>query len=245
MKISDFLAIAPMFASEDKTRPTLSESFRLGNRVFVSDESQALVAKLPQCALVMPETHDKLQKGICDKTLQYIEAIESKIDAGEYVWYGYGDISGAVSEAVANLEPEMMRLRMNMLDSDDPDNDGMPYSVRLVQERHSAVIMANPARTVVNGYNASLIAGLIKNFGPVEAYAAKDDPHAELYFRGDNWKCIVMPLRVGGYDSSVHYWCYHAIADAKTGELIHAFGHTVNIDVLRFPAYKKEVEVGQ
>jgi hypothetical protein len=130
----------------------------------------------------------------------------------------------------------MMWLRANSPDDDDPDADGSPDSVRYVHEAFTSVIMANGQRSVIAGYYASLIAGLSKFYGSVSAYADTCDPHAPLFFQGDNWRCIVMPRLVKPHGNNFE-WDYYggcSIADAKTGALVRPRNERKpDIDVLR------------
>ena len=103
---------------------------------------------------------------------------------------------------------------MNLPD-DDPDEDFEPDSVRHVHSVFTSVIMPNPARSVVAGYYASLIYGLVHLFGPADAYSDVRNPHDMLFFQGSCWKCVLMPRLAKGFSHS-----YCAIADAITGKLV-------------------------
>ena len=237
MNVEEFLSIAQMFASEDGSRQSLGTSFRYGHHLFVTDAKIALIKDASGLdADEIGQTTDAAQRNVGNRLIkEHIERICSAIDSDKYCEYDLCDIGNAVCELFASIEPEMMSLRANSSDPDDLDNDGMPDSVRFVHDRYSVVIMANPARSVISGYYASLIAGLVTNFGPVTAYADKNDANAEMYFRADNWSCILMPRKTYGYDDGSHY-LYTSIADARTGELVHRRGSTININALRFNA---------
>ncbi len=100
--------------------------------------------------------------------------------------------------------------------------------------------MANPARSVIAGYYASLIAGLMKYHGPVEAYADASDPHAMLYFRGPDWNCALMPRMVCSKGTSWEWNRFGgcSIADAWTGSLVYGRDEEGNPDM---DALRKEV----
>jgi len=222
MKASDFLAIAPMFASEDGTRKAFETSFRHGHHLFATDGRIALVT----------DAYSLDTDGI-------FETREKDVYCGKYRGYGLCNIGEAVCAAFANLEPDMMLLRANKPWPDDPDDDGKPDSVREVHNAFVSIILANPARTVIAGDYASLIFGLVRHYGPVEAFADPNNPHAELYFRGDNWRCVLMPLRIvsSPFRSVADMFYGRAISDAATGELVHKRSDgEVNIDALRFPS---------
>ena len=235
MTASEFMAIAPMFASEDGSRKSLSASFRLGHHLFVTDGRIALVGDASGLdADEIRGTSDASQMNVGNRLLnEHISVVESKIDSGAYCEYDLRNIGEAVCEVFASIEPEMMWLRMNEPDPDNLDSDGIPNSVRYVHDTFSVIIMANPARTVISGYYASLIVGLMGYFGSVRAYADKDDPHAELYFSGDNWDCVLMPRRVKDHGDGWDNYLGCAIADAASGQLVHRRGSTINVDALR------------
>jgi len=247
MKVDEFLSIAPMFADEDGTRKELCTSFRYGHNLFVTDGRIALVGDATSLdADYIHNTADVKQQKIGDRLLKkHIEPIWDKIDSGAYCEYDLYDVDNAVCEVFASIEPEMMYLRTHDLDPESLDNNVTLDSVRHVHDKFSVVIMANPARSVISGYYASLIAGLVKYYGPVHAYADKDNPHAELYFRGNNWHCVLMPRRVDSIGSS-NWDCYLgcSIADAEIGELVHRRGSTINIDALRFYEARSKQEGG-
>ena len=216
------MAIAPMFTSEDVMRPALREPFRHGDHLFATDGRIALVCRSGTSDGIK-ETDDVQQKSIGERIInEHVKACEVCIERCQYQKYELGKISDAVCAAFANVEPEMMWLRMNEPDEDDPDDDFEPDSVRHIHEVFTAVIMADPARSVVAGYYASLIMGLENNFGPVEAFANTDNPEAELFFRGPDWKCVLMPRRAksGGVNHEWNYYGGCAIADAQTGKLV-------------------------
>ena len=63
MTASEFMAIAPMFASEDVTRPSLHEPFRCGDRLFVTDGRIALAHRAQFTDLCkIAETTDEGQR---------------------------------------------------------------------------------------------------------------------------------------------------------------------------------------
>lgn len=224
MTIDEFRAIAPMFASEDVTRPSFHTPFRYKDYMFVTDGRIALACRFYGFSFGgIAETTNARQKDIGERIIRnHIEATEAKIDSGKYCGYGMCSITEAVVAAFANVEPEMMYLRSKILDDDDPEADCLPNSVRYVHEAFTAVILANPARSMIAGYYASLIAGLMKYQGPVEAYADRNDPHAMLYFRGKNWCCQLMP-RIVEKRGSNFMWDFYggcAISDASTGDLV-------------------------
>lgn len=238
---SEFMAIAPMFASEDVTRPALSEPFRCGDRLFVTDGRIALASARLTGLCKIAETTDKNRQGLGISIMSMVEMNEEKIAKGLLEGYGLCSMTEAVVAAFANVEPEMMWLRANEPDEDepdedDPDADGSPDSVRHVHESFTCVIMANPARSVIAGYYASLIAGLMKYYGPVEAYADRNDPNAMLYFRGPDWNCALMPLKVcsKGMNWDWNYYGRCAIADAWTGKLVHGRDEEGNPDLDAF-----------
>lgn len=243
MTASEFMAIAPMFASDDVTRPSLHEPFRCGDRLFATDGRIALAHRARFTELCkITETTDERRLGLGKSIIGIVEMNEAKIAKGEYKGYGLCSITEAVVAAFANVEPEMMWLRANELDDDDPDANGSPDSVRHVHEQFTCVIMANPARSLIAGYYASLIAGLVKYHGPVEAYSDENDQHAMLYFRGPDWNCALMPRMVGTKGSHLE-WRYFggcSIADAWTGNLVHGCDEENNpdIDALRKGAAK-------
>lgn len=223
MTASEFMSIAPMFASEDVARPTLREPFRCRDHLFATDGRIALVhrARLTELCRIA-ETTDEKRPGLGKSLMSMVEQSDAKIASGKYQGYGLCSMWEAVVAAFANVEPEMMWLRANALDDDDPAADGLPDSVRHVHESFTCVIMANPARSLIAGYYASLIAGLVKYHGPVEAYADENDPHAKLYFRGPDWNCVLMPRKVGikGANWEWSYFGGCSIADAWTGTLV-------------------------
>ena len=223
MTASEFMAIAPMFASEDVCRPSMCHPFRHKNNLFVTDGRIALACDASGLdADEIQETKDKMQRHIGDRIVNdHLKECEDKIESGEYRSYSLDGVCGAVCAAFANVEPEMMWLRMNEPD-DDPAENFEPDSVRFVHQTFTAVIMANPARSVISGYYASLIVGLMANFGPVDAFANLKDTHDRLYFRGPRWKCVLMP-RLTKSRGVCFEWNYYggcAIADAKTGKLV-------------------------
>lgn len=220
MTASEFMAIGPMFASEDVTRPSLNEPFRCGGHLFATDGRIALVHRAMSTELSrIAETPDESRLNIGKSIMDMVELNDAKIARGKYRSYGLGSISAAAIAAFANVEPKMMWLRANEPDEDDPDADCSPNSVRHVHETFTSVIMANPARSLIAGYYASLIAGLEKYHGPVEAYADVSDPNAMLYFRGDYWNCMLMPICTSCNSGNLKYYSGHAIADARTGRL--------------------------
>lgn len=224
MTASEFMAIAPMFASEDVTRPSLHEPFRCGDRLFATDGRIALAYRARFTELCkITETTDEKRRSLGKSIMGMIESNDAKIASGKYQGFGLCSMMEAVIAAFANVEPAMMWLRANEPDEDDPDADGSPDSVRHVHVSFTAVIMANPARSLIAGYYASLIAGLVKYHGPVEAYADENDPHAMLYFRGPDWNCVLMPRKVG-IKGANREWSYYfggcSIADAWTGTLV-------------------------
>ena len=141
----------------------------------------------------------------------------------------------------------MVMLRARVPDDEDPIADGSPDTVRYVHETLTAVIMANPARSIIAGYYASLIAALVRYHGPVEAYADMNDPHAELYFRGANWHCVLMPRLTRSRDIWWDFYGGCAISDASTGELVWSRNtdESLDIDTLRAGRPKIEVEVAK
>ena len=207
------MAIAPLFASEnDVPRPAFNTPFRHGGHLFASDGRIALVCSDTGS---VKETEDEMQKHIGNRLINdHIKTCEESIANCKYRRFDLGKLSEAVCAAFANVEPDMMELRMNLPD-DDPDEDFEPDSVRHVHSIFTSVIMANPARSVVAGYYASLIYGLDKIFGPAEAYSDVRNPHDMLFFLGSCWKCVLMPRLAKGF---IHSHC--AIADAITGKLV-------------------------
>lgn len=246
MNTYEFMSIAPMFASEDKTRPAICASFRHGNNLFVTDGRIALVADARRLdADRIMTTGNKQQKNIGDKVLDYIRVIKSDIERHAYCGYGLCSIREAVCAVVADLEPDMMVLRANECDDDDPGDFGLPDSVRFIHDKFSMVIMANPARSVISGYYASLIVGLMKHFGPVAAYADSRNPHKPLYFQGDDWHCVLMPRRVDGFGVCFGWdYCGCAVADAATGDIVWRRGKAGAPDLveLRRGAANRELE---
>ena len=233
MTPSEFLSIAPMFTGEDVMRPALCSPFRHGHHLFASDGRIAIVCDADGIdADFIKETPDENQRNVADRLMKnYVEKIQLRIVVGDYDDFPLGNLTEAVCAAFADVEPEMMWLRANSPDDDDPDADGSPDSVRYVHEVFTSVIMANGQRSVIAGYHASLIAGLSKFYGLVSAYADMCNPNLPLFFQGDNWRCIVMPIyvRAPGFFSS------RSIADAKTGALVHSRNdRELNIDFLRF-----------
>ena len=222
MTASEFMAIAPMFTGEDVTRPAFNTPFRHGDHLFATDGRIALAcdAKLEVGDIL--ETLDETQRHIGERIINdHFKSCEDKIAGGEFRRFSLEGVCAAMCAAFANVEPEMMWLRMNLPD-DDPDQDFEPDSVRWVQSTFTSVIMANKARSVVAGYYASLIVGLMANFAPVDAYASVKDPHDMLYFSGPGWRCVLMP-RLGMPRVVCHEWNYYggcAIADAMTGKLV-------------------------
>ena len=214
------MAIAPLFASEnDAPRPAFSTPFRHGDHLFASDGRIALVCSDTGS---VNETEDEMQKHIGNRLInEHIKTCEDNIACGKYRSFDLGKLSEAVCAAFANVEPDMMELRMNLPD-DDPDEDFEPDSVRHVHSVFTSVIMANPARSVVAGYYASLIYGLVHLFGPADAYSDVRNPHDILYFRGSCWRCVLMPRLAKGRGIS-YEWNYYggcAIADAISGKLV-------------------------
>lgn len=238
MTPSEFFSIAPLFISEDETRRALCSAFRHGHHLFASDGRIALVGDATRTdADEISETSDEYQRGLADRLMKnYVEKIQLRIAVGDYMVFPLGKLVEAVCAAFNDVEPEMMWLRANSPDDDDPDADGSPDSVRYVHEAFTSVIMANGQRSVIAGYYASLIAGLSKFYGSVSAYADTCDPHAPLFFQGDNWRCIVMPRLVTKHGISFE-WDYYggcSIADAKTGALVRPRNEREpDIDVLR------------
>ena len=223
MKASEFMAIAPMFTGEDVTRPAFSTPFRHGHHLFATDGRIALACDASGLdADEIQETPDETQRHIGERIINdHFKSCEDKIANREYRRFSLEGVCAAMCAAFANVEPEMMWLRMNDPDADDPDADFEPDSVRHVHEAFTSIIMANKARSIVAGYYASLIVGLMANFDPVDAYAS-DNPHDMLYFRGDNWKCVLMPRLVKSkgicHEFNLYGGC--AIADARTGKLV-------------------------
>ena len=241
MKASEFMAIAPMFAGEDVTRPAFSMPFRHGDHLFATDGRIALAHRARFTELCkIAETTDEKRLGIGKSIMGMIESNDAKIASGKYQGFGLCSMMEAVIEAFANVEPEMMWLRANEPDEDDPDADGSPDSVRYIHELFTSVIMANPARSVIAGYYASLIAGLMKYHGPVEAYADANDPHAMLYFRGPDWNCALMPRMVCSKGKCWEWNCFGgcSVADAWTGSLVYGRDEEGNPDM---DALRKEV----
>ena len=219
MNTGEFMAIAPLFTSEYVSRPSFTTPFRHGDHLFASDGRIALVCSDTGS---VNETEDEMQKKIGNRLInEHIKTCEDNIACGKYRSFDLGKLREAVCAAFANVEPDMMELRMNLPD-DDPDEDFEPDSVRHVHSVFTSVIMANPSRSVVAGYYASLIYGLVHFFGPADAYSDVSDPHDMLYFRGSCWKCVLMPRLAKGRGIS-YEWNYYggcAIADAMTGKLV-------------------------
>ena len=240
MTPGEFLSIAPMFASDDVTRPQLHEAFRHGHNLFVTDGRIALVCDASGLdADDIGETDDEKQRSCGESIIKkYIEPFKAKVDNGQYREYGLASITEAVCAAFANIEPEMMRLRANEPDEDDPDADGSPDSVRDVHHMFTAIIMPNHARSVISGYYASLVVGLMKSYGPVAAYADPHNPHAPLYFCGEKWDCALMPrlVKPRGFNYEWNYYGGCAIGDAWSGKLVwgREGGSYPDIDELRF-----------
>ena len=215
MKADEFMAIAHFFTSEDVTRPSFNTPFRHGDHLFATDGRIAIAYDGTDIGEIQ-ETSNETQKQIGDRIINdHFGVCKQKIASGEYRKYEIGKIKDAVCAVFANVEPEMMWLRSNALDDDDPEANGDLDSVRYVHEAFTSVIMANPARSVVAGYYASLIYGLDKIFGPAEAYSDVRNPHDMLFFLGSCWKCVLMPRLAKGF---IHSHC--AIADAITGKLV-------------------------
>ena len=234
MTASEFMAIAPMFASEDETRRALCCAFRYGHHLFVTDGRIALAHRVRFTELCkIAETTDEKQRSLGESIKGMVESCDAKVANGKYQGFGLCSMMEAVIAAFANVEPEMMWLRANEPDEDDPDADGSPDSVRHVHELFTSVIMANPARSVIAGYYASLIAGLMKYHGPVEAYADASDPHAMLYFRGPDWNCALMPRMVCSKGTSWEWNRFGgcSIADAWTGSLVYECDEEGNPDM--------------
>ena len=61
MTASEFMAIAPMFASEDVTRPSLHEPFRCNDRLFATDGRIALAyrARFTELCKIAETTDEK------------------------------------------------------------------------------------------------------------------------------------------------------------------------------------------
>lgn len=231
MTASEFMAIAPMFASEDVTRPSLQEPFRCGDRLFVTDGRIALAHRARFTELCrIAETTDEKQLSLGKSIMGMVELNAAKIASGKYQGYGLCNMWEAVVASFSNVEPKMMWLRANEPDEDDLDADCSPNSVRHVHESFTSVIMANPARSVIAGYYASLIAGLEKYHGPVEAYADVSDPNAMLYFRGPDWNCMLMP-RMVGKDWAWNSLAECSIADALTGRIVHRRDEKDDLDM--------------
>lgn len=222
MNVSEFMAIAPMFTSEDVSRPAFRTPFRHGVHLFATDGRIALVCASATDARIQ-ETNDVQQKSVGERTINdFVKGCERNIESCKYCKYDLGKVADAVCASFADIEPEMMWLRMNEPDEDDPDDDFEPDSVRYVHQTFTAVIMANSARSVISGYYASLIMGLENNFGPVEAFADIRNPETPMFFRGPDWKCVLMPRRAKsrGVCFEWNYYGGCAIADAKTGKLV-------------------------
>ena len=226
MTPGEFRAIAPMFASEDETRPSLRKPFVCGGCMFASDGRIALMLRASRgLACTDDERRRFCAKSIVDMVADY----DAKVAGGKYARYDLCRISEAVVASFADVEPQVMWLRANEPDEADPDDDCSLDSVRYVHTWFTAVIMPNAVRSVISGYNASLVAGLAKYHTPVEAYADASDPNTPLYFRGSNWNCVVMPIRADG-------GCFAtAIADAKTGKLVWSYVNPdyPDVDALR------------
>lgn len=221
MTVGEFMAISPFFTSEDVTRPSFNTPFRHGDHLFATDGRIAIAYDGTDIGEIQ-ETSNETQKQIGDRIINdHFGVCKQKIASGEYRKYEIGKIKDAVCAVFANVEPEMMWLRMNEPDAYDPDGDFEPDSVRRIHEVFTAVIMANKARSVVAGYYASLIMGLENNFGFVDAYAGRS-PQDMLYFSGPCWKCVLMPRLVKAR-GCCHEWSMYggcAIADAMTGKLV-------------------------
>lgn len=213
MNTDEFMAIAPLFTSEnDAPIPAFSTPFRHGGHLIASDRRIALVCSDTGS---VNETEDEMQKHIGNRLInEHIKTCEDNVACGKYRSFDLGKLREAVCAAFANVEPDMMESRMNLPD-DYPDEDFKPDSVRHVHSVFTSVIMANPARSVVAGYYASLIYGLDKLFGPADAYSDVRDPNNMLYFRGPCWGLVLMPRLAKGFSHS-----YCAIADAITGKLV-------------------------
>ena len=237
MTPSEFYSIAPLFISEEETRRALCSAFRHRHHLFASDGRIALICDA-HCveADCINETADESQRGIADSLLKdYVVKIQKRI-GGWYEPFPLGKLAEAACAAFADVEPEMMWLRSNAVDDDDPEANGDLDSVRYVHEAFTSVILANKPRSLIAGYYASLIAGLAKFYGPVDAYTDPIDPHAPLFFRGDNWRCILMPRLVkprnGNWEWDYYGGC--SIADAATGELVRPrHEREPDLDILR------------
>lgn len=237
MTPSEFYSIAPLFTSEDETRRALCSAFRHLHYLFASDGRIALICDA-HCveADCINETADESQRGIAGSLLKdYVVKIQKRI-GGWYEQFPLGKLAEAACAAFNDIEPDMMWLRSNAVDDDDPEANGDLDSVRYVHEAFTSVIMANKPRSLIAGYYASLIAGLAKFYGHVDAYTDPIDPHAPLFFRGDNWRCILMPRLVkprnGNWEWDYYGGC--SIADAATGELVRPrHEREPDLDILR------------
>ena len=139
MTANDFMSIAPMFASENVDRPHMCRPFRHGHHLFATDGRILLVGDASGLdADNIQETPDGRQKSLGDQIIQkYIKPMESNIECFKYQVYGLCEIGKAACAAFADTEPDMMRLRANAWDGDDPDFDGLPDSCsRKVDARH-------------------------------------------------------------------------------------------------------------
>ena len=122
MTASEFMAIAPMFASEGVTRPSLHEPFRCGDRLFATDGRIALAHRARFTELCrIAETTDEKRLGLGKSIMGMVELNDAKIASGKYQGFGLCSMMEAVIAAFANVEPEMMWLRANEPDEDDPD----------------------------------------------------------------------------------------------------------------------------
>lgn len=141
MTASEFMGIAPMFASEDGSRKSLGNSFRHGNHMFVTDGRIALIGSASGLdADEIRVTADPSQKNVGSRLLdEDLLLVEAKIVNGAYVEYDLCSIGEAVCEVFASIEPEMMYLRMNEPDPEYLDHDGTPESVRNVHDKFSVV----------------------------------------------------------------------------------------------------------
>ena len=85
MTASEFMAIAPMFVSEDVTRHSLHEPFRCGDRLFATDGRIALAHRARFTELCkIAETTDERLLGLGKSIIGMVEMNEAKIAKGEY-----------------------------------------------------------------------------------------------------------------------------------------------------------------
>lgn len=230
MTLETFWRLANKCISIDPGRPALASAFRFGSYGVATDGRIALIKEMTadeMCAGLLPRadgTQAKVGEVLIDRTIPQL-AVEIARDI-----YAKYEIKACKMQAVAaaimaDMEPHIAR-------SENP-RDWYGNGTR--------VIMPNPARTYISGYYGMILADLLSASGPFEAFAHIHDSDMPLLFKGERWRCILMPLRSHSIFMTAEpsEYCKTSIADAASGALVARFMEDrPALQALRFP--KKE-----